>query len=492
MRKVLVVESDPYDADRFQSLLANDDFEIVRCDSGVAAERAIVSKQKEEFAAVILLWEIPGPPFGFSLLGRCRQLWPETPVVIVSDRLDAALATRAHLLGARDFLEKPLESERVKSSLRSLLSKHDLLSPLIDELSRTIIGESPALVSTLKQVARLIPHVDSRALFIGESGTGKELFAQAIHKLGARAEHPWVAVNVGEIPRELIESALFGHEKGSFTGAIAQRKGVLEEAGQGTLFLDEIGDLELSLQVKLLRVIQEKQFRRIGGAGTLLFEARLVCATNRDLAQAVRQGAFRQDLFHRIAEKTIHIPPLRERRGDVEILLNHFLGASRGDREIRFARETLTILRSYPFPGNVRELQNLVNAALIDCDGELILPQHLPLPNMAAFLATGNGEEPVSEPTPPEEAGTRPPNPELLAEMMTSLPPDWRRRPYREVAQMIERAFDRVYLRQMHDYARGNITRAAAAAGVDTKTFRKRWKESGLLPLGAGEGDADG
>jgi|SRR5262245_7660214 len=490
MRKILVVESDARDADRFRLLLANEEIEIAHCDSGAAAERVIVPERKEEFVAAVVLWEIPGPPFGFSLLARLRQVWPDAPAVIVSGMLDAALATRALALGAQDFLEKPLEPERVKSCLQSLLAGHDLLSPLVDELRRTIIGESPPLIAALKQMARLIPHPDSRALLIGESGTGKELFAQAIHRLGDRAKAPWVPVNVGEIPATLIESALFGHEKGSFTGATARRIGFLEEAKNGTLFLDEIGDLDLSLQVKLLRVIQEKQFRRLGGDGTLPFEARLVCATNLDLAQAVMQGTFRQDLFHRIAEKTIHIPPLRERTGDVDVLLRHFLDNYRGEREIRFARETLTILRSYTYPGNVRELQNLVNAALIDCDGELILPQHLPWPNMAVFLASENAA--ANDFAQQADDSLNLSHQELFAEMAKSLPPNWLGEPYHNVAQTVERVFDRIYLRHVYNRLRGNVKRSAAAAGIDTKTFRKRWKECGLPPLGAEEEETDG
>lgn len=480
-----------HDADRFRALLASEEFEIVRCESGAAAEGILSRSPQEEFAAAIILWEIPGPPFGFSLLVQCRQMWPAMPVVIVSGMLDARLATRAFQLGASDFLEKPVESGRVKSCLKALLAKHDSFSPLVDALRRKIIGESPALLTALKQTAKLIPHSDSRPLFIGESGTGKELFAQAIHELGARANSPWVPVNVGALPPTLIESALFGHEKGSFTGALGRRIGCLEEAQDGTLFLDEIGELEMSLQVKLLRVIQERQFRRIGGEQDLQFRARLVCATNRNLAQAALQGTFRQDLFHRIAEKTIHIPPLSERKGDVDVLLHHFLDAYRDGRQVSFARETLTILRSYPFPGNVRELQNLVKGALIDCDGETILPRHLPFPNMAAFLSPETETEPAREDTPPPENAVAPAYQQLIGEVMQALPPNWLQLPYRETARAFESAFDRIYLRHLYDRLHGNITRSAAAAGVDTKTFRKRWKECGLPPLGMREDEGE-
>ena len=184
MPKILLVESDTHDADRFRALLASEEFETVICASGAAAENILSSRGPEEFAAAIILWEIPGPPFGFSLLLQCRQEWPAVPVVVASGMLDARLATRAVQLGAADFLEKPVESGRVKSCLKSLLAKHNSFSPLVEALRRKIIGESTALMTALKQTAKLIPHTDSRALFIGESGTGKELFAQAIHELG--------------------------------------------------------------------------------------------------------------------------------------------------------------------------------------------------------------------------------------------------------------------------------------------------------------------
>jgi DNA-binding NtrC family response regulator len=492
MYKILVVESSARDAERFRALLQKEGLEVELCGSGAEAERVITANQ-HECAAAIIVWETAGPPFGFDLLARCRQIRPEMPVVVVSGMLDAALATRAFALGARDFLEKPLDAERVKHCLNSLLAEQDPWSPLVIELRRTIIGESTALLSMLKQIAKVIPRSDSRVLLIGESGTGKELLAQAIHQLGAPAGKPCIAVNIGEIPATLIESALFGHEKGAFTGAGERHIGFLEEAGGGTLFLDEIGDLDLSLQGKLLRVIQEKAFRRLKSTQQLPFAARLVCATNRDLAQAVNQGTFRRDLFHRIAEVTIQVPPLRHRKGDVDLLLKYFLDLYRAERQTRFARETLTILRSYTYPGNIRELQNLVKAALIDCDGEVILPQHLPLQSMGAFLnpesATVTAEAKVAHPSPDNHAA--PAAQKLLDELSHLLPDNWLELPYREAAQPYERAFDRIYLQCLLERWRHNVSRAAAAAGIDAKTFRKKWKECGLPPLRASEEESD-
>jgi DNA-binding NtrC family response regulator len=322
-------------------------------------------------------------------------------------------------------------------------------------------------------------------LLLGESGTGKELLANAIHMLGPASGAPCVAVNVTAYPATLIESILFGHERGAFTDARERHQGFFETAGEGTLFLDEIGDLEMSLQVKLLRAIEDRRFYRLGSVTEIPFRARLVCATHRDLAASVANGTFRHDLYHRIAETTINIPPLRERRGDLELLLNHFLDVHRGTRKIRLARESLTILRSYLFPGNIRELENIVKSAVIQCEAEAILPRHLPLPSMAAFLpspAAAPGPEIVSDSLPAD----------LLAGLRKALPAAWIRSPYRDLAGAFAQAFDYFYFpRKLHQFHH-NITRAAKDAGMDEKTFRKHWEECGLPPLKRDNGPGDG
>jgi DNA-binding NtrC family response regulator len=490
MRKILLIDNSEQDADRFKSLLANDELYIEWCE---ASERAadIIAARKQDFAAIIILMEMPGPPFAFELLLQCRKMLSNTPVIVVSGALDAALAGRAFMLGARDFLETPLDAERVKSCMRSLIAEQDPSSPLVEELNKTILGRSPALLATLKQIAKVISHPDLRVLLIGESGTGKELIAQAIHNLGPDKYAPFVPVNVGQVPGTLIESALFGHERGAFTEAKEQHRGYLEEAGDGTLFLDEIGDLELSLQVKLLRVIQEKTFRRLKGREDLRFKARVVCATNRDLAVAVKQGAFRRDLFHRIAETTIQVPPLRDRRGDVDLLIEYFLRQYGGGQPAGLARETWTILRSYPFPGNIRELENLIKAALIDCDGGQILPKHLPLQSMNIFLETDEPVQPAIVNAPARNGldqaadsniGPNPAYRKLFDELSRMLPEKWLDQPHKEVAGLSERALDRVYLPYLMERHHHKVTRAAKAAGIDRKTFERRWKDAGLPP----------
>ena len=485
MPKVIIVDNSTRDAERAGKLLARDGAEAELCHSAAAAAQLLANKS-EGFAAVFILWELAGPPFGAELLVLCRTRWPQMPVVVMSGSLDASLATRAFALGARDFLEKPVEEERLRSCLQSLLAAHPDTQDF-NQLRAQFVGESPAWLATLREVARVIAHADTSALLIGESGTGKELLAQAIHGSGTRAGKTCVAINVGEIPATLIESVLFGHEKGAFTGAVGKREGLLEEASDGTLFLDEIGDLAIDLQGKLLRVIQEKKFRRVGGKAMLDFKARIIAATNRDLAAAVTQGTFRRDLYHRLAEVTIQLPPLRERKGDVELLLRFFLERYGKERVKRLSREALTILRSYTFPGNVRELENLIKGAVIACEGDTVLPHHLPLQSMGTFLHTAT--EPMAEAVITQVTETSDAELQALQKEVTQLlPADWLEMPYREAMQFYVQAFDRRYLPYQLTRSRHNITQAAKDAGMDPKTFRKRWEDAGLSPLSAKEG----
>lgn len=482
MNKILLIDSSLSDIKRFESLLAKEGLTAMVYLSATEAYAALQVNQ-EEFSAAFILWDLTGPVSGFDLLIKCHRIWPEMPIIVMSSTLDVTMATRAFALGARDFLEKPLDSDRIASCLKELLAKQDPLSPIVMQLRQNIVGDSPALIAMLKQVAKVISHASSRTLIIGESGTGKELLAKAIHQLGPRSSKPFVPINIGEVPATLIESALFGHEKGAFTGATDRHIGFFELAGDGTIFLDEIGEIDLSLQSKLLRVIQEKEFRRLKGLQTITFEARLVCATNRDLATAVNQSAFRRDLFHRIAEVTIQVPPLRARNGDIDLLLKHFLDIYKNDRTLKFARETWTILRSYPFPGNIRELQNLVKAAVILCDGDTILPQHLPLQSMGVFIAANREDLPDDPPSSDFEQHNK--IQELVKELADSLPENWIELAYREALASYVRAFDRIYLQKKLKKWRYNITQAAKEADLDPKTFRKRWKEGELPALEA-------
>jgi len=324
MSNILIVDTSREDAENYKKVLQQQDHEVRLSLAGEDAGSLLMDKNSA-FDLAIVLWEMPGLVSGFDLLSRCRSVRPKMPVVVLTGTLDATLATRAFALGARDFLEKPVTTKRLSSCVTALVGGAETVSPLLEKIRADLLGSSEPFIKTIKEVARVIKDPDLRVLIVGESGTGKELLAKAIHQHGPHSKQPWAAVNVGEIAPTLVEAALFGHEAGAFTDARKPHVGYLEEAGEGTLFLDEIGDLDKTLQVKLLRVLQEKQFRRIGGKDVKPFDARVVCATNRDLTDDVTQGIFRKDLFHRIAEATVHVPPLRERPGDVKLLAERFL-----------------------------------------------------------------------------------------------------------------------------------------------------------------------
>jgi DNA-binding NtrC family response regulator len=484
MFKVLVVDSSAEDAESLRGLLAEEGAQVVVCRDGIGA-RPVIEGHADGFTAVFMLWDVADPAFA-ETLALLRHSWPETPVVVMIEEFtyDYDLAARAFGLGAKGVLQKPVVAKNVKACLRELPPARDYSSPMMAKLREKIHGESASLLTALWQLTRVIPHADSNVLLLGESGTGKELFARAIHELGPSPDSPFVAAQVSAIHEHLFESEMFGHEKGAFTSADKQHIGLFEQAGDGTLFLDEIGDLSAPAQIRLLRVIQEKKFRRLSGKEELPFKARLVCATHHNLPEEVRHKKFRLDLYQRINEATVHSPPLRERNGDIEILARYFLNAHKGERQAVFADETLKILCGYPFPGNVRELENIVKSALRACVGEIILPQSLPMLIMNDLLR----DTPLTKSDKATEAPNLDHIEELIDELARSLPADWLTAAYREAARPYNQAFDRVYLRKMLERHRHNLKAAAKASELDPKTFRNRWKQSGLPPLGGDEG----
>ncbi|HEV2663375.1 MAG TPA: sigma-54 dependent transcriptional regulator [Blastocatellia bacterium] len=482
MFKFLVIEYSEEDAELLRGLLAEEGAQVVVRRDGTVA-RPVIDGHPDGFTAVFMLWDVADPAFA-ETLALLRHRWPETPVVVMIEEFTYDLATRAFGLGAKGVLQKPVEAKNVKACLRELPSARDYSSPMMAKLREKIHGESASLLAALWQLTRVIPHADSNVLLLGESGTGKELFARAIHEMGPRPHAPFVAAQVSAIHEHLFESEMFGHEKGAFTGADKQHIGFFEQAEDGTLFLDEIGDLSTSAQIRLLRVIQEKKFRRLNGKEELPFKARLVCATHHNLPEEVKHKKFRLDLYQRINEATILAPPLRERKGDIEALARYFLNLHRGERQAVFADETLKILCGYPFPGNVRELENIVKSALRACAGEIILPQSLPMRIMNDLLR----DAPVTKSDKAADSPLRDHIEELIAELAQSLPADWLTTAYREAARPYNQAFDRVYLRKMLERHRHNLKAAAKASDLDPKTFRKYWKESGLPLYWADEG----
>ena len=326
---------------------------------------------------------------GFGVLKAAKELDPNLPVVVMTAYGSIQDAVQAMREGALDFLAKPVDLDHLQLLVaralagRRLASEHQLLK---EEVARrrgapTIIGDDPALKRVSAALARAAD-TDTTVLLLGESGTGKELYARTLHALSSRSSGPFVAINCAAIPETLLETELFGHEKGAFTGAVARKPGRFELAHRGTLFLDEIGDLPLSLQAKLLRALEEKRFERVGGTQSLQVDVRVVAATNRQLKTAVAARQFREDLFFRLSVFPIEIPPLRERGQDVETLALHFVDRFSRDvktRPLALSPSALEELRRYHWPGNVRELQNCIERAVILADGDTIHPRHLNL-----------------------------------------------------------------------------------------------------------------
>ena len=326
---------------------------------------------------------------GFGVLKAARELDPELPVVVMTAFGSIQDAVRAMREGAMDFLAKPVDPDHLLLMVERAMAQRRMLTDyfiLKQELAERrgaprIIGDDAKLRQVSQQLHRAAA-TDATVLLLGESGTGKELFARGLHALSPRAEGPFVAINCAAIPETLLETELFGHEKGAFTGAAMRKPGRFEVAHRGTLFLDEIGELPLALQAKILRAIEQKQFERVGGTQSLHVDVRVVAATNRNLKQRVADRLFREDLYFRLSVFPIEIPPLRERGADVVTLARHFVDRFCRDMNkppLALAPASIDEMQGYPWPGNVRELQNCIERAVILCDGDAIQPRHLNL-----------------------------------------------------------------------------------------------------------------
>src|SRR5687767_13550235 len=326
---------------------------------------------------------------GFGVLRSAKELDPELPVIVMTAYGSIQDAVAAMKEGALDFLAKPVDPDHLMLMVERALTQRRVMTEYIllkEELAARrgapqIIGDAPSLKTSILALQRAAGS-DATVLLEGESGTGKELFARALHALSPRADGPFVAINCAAIPDTLLETELFGHEKGAFTGAVGRKPGKFEMAHRGTLFLDEIGDLPISLQAKILRALEERRFERVGGTASVQVDVRLVAATNRGLRAAVAARRFREDLFFRLSVFPITVPPLRERQGDIPVLARHFVERFCRDlkkRPLMLSPPALEQLQTYRWPGNVRELQNCIERAVILADGDAILPRHLNL-----------------------------------------------------------------------------------------------------------------
>jgi len=382
MSSVLIIDDEPNIRRMVGALLSSEGYEVRDAAEGAVGLSRVAESCPD---AVLLDLMMPGELDGLATLARLREQVPDVPVIMMSGKAGLSDAVKATKLGAFNFLEKPLTPEGVLLALASALELRRVrreARALREDLGLAgeMIGGSPAMERVREMIARVAP-TDARVLITGESGTGKELVASAIHFGSARKDRPFVRVNCAAIPRDLVESEMFGHEKGSFTGATERRIGRFELAHTGTLFLDEVGDLGLEAQAKLLRAIEAREIERVGGMHPIKTDLRLIAATNIDLRQAVREGKFREDLFYRLNVITIDLPPLRSRREDIPLLVNHFLEFytnENGMAQRRLSADALRALVDYEWPGNVRELENSIERGVVLSSGPMIGSELLP------------------------------------------------------------------------------------------------------------------
>ncbi|RJR27493.1 MAG: sigma-54-dependent Fis family transcriptional regulator [Candidatus Latescibacterota bacterium] len=380
-KRVLIVDDEQSIRSSLERLLTFEKFKTFSAADGRAAIELAASERVD---IVLLDIKMPGMD-GLEVLEALREQYPSLPVIIISGHGTINTAVEATKLGAFDFLEKPIDMERLLLTIRNGLAQAELARRNVQlerrvGLKTEIIGNHPEMLSIMETVTRVAP-TNARVLIMGENGTGKELVARKLHELSKRAGEPFVEVNCAAIPEELIESELFGHEKGSFTGAVSQRIGKFELADGGTLFLDEVGDMSLSAQAKVLRVLQESVFERVGGTETKRVDVRVLAATNKNLIEEAGKGRFREDLFYRLNVVPIRIPPLRERASDIKMLAEYFLREVAGElgRSLKkLSPDALDALMAYSWPGNVRELRNLIERLCILTSGDVIRRDDLP------------------------------------------------------------------------------------------------------------------
>ncbi len=456
---ILVVDDEKNIRRTLRMVLETEGYAVLEAES---AEQALDLLQAEPLDLGVFDVRLPGMD-GLALLSKARELWRDLPVIVISGHADTPDVVEAMKRGAVDFFSKPVDRDRVVVSVRNALSRRSLeekvavLSSRERRFADEMLGESPAMRRLRQEIAKVAP-TGGRVLILGESGTGKELIAQEIHQQSKRAEGPFVKVNCAAIPGELIESELFGHEKGSFSGAASRRRGQFEVAHGGTLFLDEIGDMSLSAQAKVLRALQTGEVTRVGSEKAFHVDVRVIAATNKDLEAEVREGSFREDLYFRLNVVPITAPALRDRLEDVPLLAERFLQLAVRENAVRprpVDPEVYPRLRQYRWPGNVRELRNVCERMAI-MSGERITVADVP-----EYVA------PRTATAPPAAGGDLSRYGEV---------------PLRELRDLVERDYILKKLEE-HDW---NITQAAQALGVERTNLHKKIKQHGLSRTGRG------
>ncbi len=373
MAKILVVDDELSIQRTLKDILEFEKYKVLMAGNGM---EAIEMVRNESFDLILLDIKMPEMD-GLEVLERLQKI-SDIPVIMISGHGTIETAVDAIKKGAFDFIVKPPDLNKLLETVRNAIDRKDLVKQTKKlrkkiEKKYEIVGESPEIIQMRKMISR-VASTSARVLIFGENGTGKELVARQIHEQSPRAKSPFIEVNCAAIPSELIESQLFGHEKGSFTSAVKQRKGDFELAHGGTLFLDEIGDMSLSAQAKVLRALQENKITRVGGEKEITVEVRVLAATNKDLSEEIKKGNFREDLYHRLSVIVIKVPPLRDRKGDIPILVKHFieeLAPDLGKGNIEITDAALQKLQSFKWSGNVRELHNVTERLLILCDDKI-------------------------------------------------------------------------------------------------------------------------
>jgi len=448
-RTILVVDDEESIIQSLNGILTDEGFEVISANSGVAAIEKI-----EKVMPDLVLLDIWMPDMdGIHTLIKIKEALPHLQVIMMSGHGTIETAVKATKLGAYDFIEKPLSLEKVLLSINNALDYFRLEEEisLLKKKEREkyrITGESPA-IRQLKEQIKIVAPTNAWVLISGENGTGKELVAHTIHRLSRRNHKPMVEVNCAAIPEELIESELFGHEKGAFTGAGAMKRGKFDLAHEGTLFLDEIGDMSLKTQSKTLRILQEQKFERVGGSRTIQVDVRVIAATNKDLEAEIEKGTFRDDLYFRLNVIPMSIPPLRERREDVSELIKEFLREIDQNTNLEskdFSEGAIEILKKYLWPGNVRELKNLVERLVIMTPGKEIHASDIPAPF--------NQELDIKE--------------SFESTLMAGS--------YKQAKSNFEKAFIAKKLREFN----GNISQTAEAIGIERSNLHKKIKAYGL------------
>ncbi|WP_406697580.1 sigma-54 dependent transcriptional regulator [Singulisphaera sp. Ch08] len=484
--RLLVVDDEPNVLFSLQESLKSDTLEVF---TARTAKEGIEHVQRQKPDAVILDVRLPDMS-GLDAFDRIRQIDARLPVIIITAFAATETAIQAMKRGAFEYLLKPLDLGTLRTVLAKALEQNRLThvrALLADEEEPDdvavdrIIGRSPAMQEVYKEIGRAASQ-DVTVLILGESGTGKELVARAIYQHGLRSERPFLAINCAAIPETLLEAELFGHERGAFTGADRRRIGKFEQADGGTIFLDEIGDMSPATQAKMLRILQDGRFERLGSSNTIQANVRLIAATNRDLVSMIADERFRQDLFYRLNVFTIALPPLRERRVDIPSMAEHLVklfNRELGKQVRTISPETMRLLESKEWPGNVRELQATIKYAMVHATGDILTPDCLPAAHRVntaatvAFSGTETESEAESETGTETEADT---DSHDIAQLVRDLIQSGNNEIYQKVISMV----DRVVLKEVLNYVRGNQFRASELLGISRNTLRSKIRAAKL------------